>query len=362
MDKTIEHKFFEPFTSGGIVADCIFYVARKYDLPHTPTIKKIIDGIVCNVLCRLNTDLERHKCRLIDNFKALKYDFWAAYGKDNPLFYEIEANLHEYKTATQKVNYIHSLIVPFGGVGCGLAEILAPSSTQASTDESDNNTVLATFKQIAAGLYIENGKPKRYNNGTVEYCLHVFIGIMRNFANGLDALLLAEGIDLLRLQDEIGVRLIEQHDKSALKRYLTDEQLARYIDAVTSQPASGEPQQDGTSTPAVKKAGKKGRPAETSSFKDLLIADESGEKLKRLHDAADKIKGKKAKMFWVYILAAIDLGWLKDLPAYKTLKDEFGEIGAKSSYSRWTNKNNYENKYTQKEIEEAKSILTGTVL
>lgn len=86
-------------------------------------------------------------------------------------------------------------------------------------------------------------------------------------------------------------------------------------------------------TPKVQKARRKavGRPSR-KLFKDLLVgelAEEHWQALKHL------IKGHKGKDVAFLIRAAKHLKWLSELPSYESVKEAFGEIGAKSGYNKY---------------------------
>ena len=73
---------------------------------------------------------------------------------------------------------------------------------------------------------------------------------------------------------------------------------------------------------------KRGRPKYT--FKDLMIEDEDGKKLEKLHKVID---GKRGKSVVLYIKAAMSLGWMRK-PTYSQATGEFGDIGVKESYNK----------------------------
>lgn len=78
------------------------------------------------------------------------------------------------------------------------------------------------------------------------------------------------------------------------------------------------------------KRGKPGRP--TQSFKELMIEDENGKKLQKIHDL---VKGAKGKRFALIITACIQKGWITK-PTYATLTKEFGnEIGAQQGLLKY---------------------------
>ena len=93
----------------------------------------------------------------------------------------------------------------------------------------------------------------------------------------------------------------------------------------------------------------KGRPKKT--FIDYLNGHETEkkERLRRLHNVID---GKKGKYVSLYILTAIELGWIAK-PTYTQVKNEFGDIGNKSGYNSYLQRN----KFSDAEINGAKESL-----
>lgn len=91
----------------------------------------------------------------------------------------------------------------------------------------------------------------------------------------------------------------------------------------------------------------KGRPNET--FKDKMIDDANGEKLKRMHKV---LSGKKGKDFSLIILACIKKGWITK-PTYTQSTNEFGDIGCKCGYNKYLQ----EQRYTKDELDGAMRSL-----
>lgn len=102
---------------------------------------------------------------------------------------------------------------------------------------------------------------------------------------------------------------------------------------------STKPQQEQSNT--TKRKGKSKR-----EFKDLLIDDEDGKKLERIHKVLNESKGKDIPLI---MLACMKKKWLSRLPTFTQVRDEFGNIGSKSNF------NNYlkETKFKKIEIEAA---------
>ena len=73
--------------------------------------------------------------------------------------------------------------------------------------------------------------------GSVERCLSAFVGVMKRFADRLDALLLTYGIDLLKLQRESGLYLKRYRIVTDVDVYIGSTELAQmYIDALPKEP------------------------------------------------------------------------------------------------------------------------------
>lgn len=100
---------------------------------------------------------------------------------------------------------------------------------------------------------------------------------------------------------------------------------------------SSKPQQEQSNT--TKRKGKFKR-----EFKDLLIDDEDGKKLERIHKVLDGSKGKDIPLI---ILACMKKTWLSRLPTFTQVRDEFGDIGSKSNFNNYLN----ETKFKKIEIE-----------
>lgn len=100
---------------------------------------------------------------------------------------------------------------------------------------------------------------------------------------------------------------------------------------------STKPQQEQSNTTKRKGRIKRG-------FKDLLVDDEDGKKLERIHKVLDGSKGKDIPLI---ILACMKKTWLSRLPTFTQVRDEFGDIGSKSNFNNYLD----EGKFKQIEIE-----------
>lgn len=76
-------------------------------------------------------------------------------------------------------------------------------------------------------------------------------------------------------------------------------------------------------------AGKRGRPSKT--FVECMSGTDKEARLKRLHEVMSDKRGKAAAL--CVFTAQAGLSWLTERPSYEAVKNEFGDIGAKSSYN-----------------------------
>lgn len=96
--------------------------------------------------------------------------------------------------------------------------------------------------------------------------------------------------------------------------------------------------------------GNSGRGRQRKDFKDRLINDKDGKHLKKLHSLID---GKKGKFVASVIFMATKIGWIEGATTFAEIKEEFGDIGAKSGFSLYSN----ETKYTKEEMEGIRKAL-----
>ena len=106
--------------------------------------------------------------------------------------------------------------------------------------------------------------------------------------------------------------------------------------------AAPEPQQKQT-----KPTRRKGRPK--STFKDCMVNDEDGIRLKKIHSV---MKGRIGKGAALVMLACIKKGWLIR-PTYAQVKNEFGDIGSSTGYNKYLD----EKRFTKDEIDGAINSL-----
>lgn len=93
---------------------------------------------------------------------------------------------------------------------------------------------------------------------------------------------------------------------------------------------------------------KRGRPVKPLA--DIMLNDNTGEKLKKLHTLID---GKKGKSLALIIIACVKQGYMTK-PTYQQLAGEFGDIGSRQAYTNYSD----EIKFTTSEIEGAKKAVT----
>lgn len=261
MDKTIETTFFKAFEYRGVVNNCIECMRYKYNLPsirptkgHKQPKDKRLERLYSEIMPK----------QILEATST--FDDSVIYGNDSPLITEIEANLNECPTSTQRDRYLFSLLKPFGmgPCGCGIARIYTPiaeiNTLKAEIDGYEkekafwqtNSKDSQAKEQIDACTYFINDRKEQadwiqhVNNrfialtsdckegamcmqkGTVECCLKAFVGVMRVFANRLDALLLIYGIDLLALQNKSGIYLKRNRLITNVQDYIGSRELAQY--------------------------------------------------------------------------------------------------------------------------------------
>lgn len=402
MNKAIESKFFEAFKWGGVVDKCISWMRYTYNLPkmkpsdndekqqseETGKEDEKWDNFYREVLPK----------EILEATEA--FDDTVIKYMDSPLMDEIEANLNECQTDAQKERYLFSLLKPFGEPpsGCGFANVYHPiaeinhikdeikelertkanwqavgeSEPLKSGDidykkqvEACDSMIKRRKEQIEWVLYVndrfcnltgrfEDGA-KWMQVGTVENCLSDFCGIVHEFANRLDALLLTYGIDLMKLQRESGLYLKNHRRITDIDYFIGSRELTkRYIDALPKESTEvpkqdivksqqKHPKQQQKSQPARGK----GRPKET--LKDKMINDADGSKLQKVHTVMDGKKGKDAALI---VLACIKKGWMSK-PTFTQVTEEFGDIGTQQNFTKYLN----ENRFTINEIEGAINCL-----
>ena len=137
-------------------------------------------------------------------------------------------------------------------------------------------------------------------------------------------------VEVARLQNAIGI-VCDLIEKQPLQEQSSD-----------APSLNQKPQQETT-----KPTRGRGRPKET--FSDKMEDEEKKSRLEKIHKA---MKGRIGKDAALIILACIELGWITK-PTYTQVKNEFGEIGAKSGF------NNYlkASRFTKEEIDGAKESL-----
>ena len=303
MDKTIEKKFFEAFKWGGVVDKCISWMRYTYNLPK---MKPSNNGDNDEKQQSEETGKEDEKWdkfyrevlpkEILEATEA--FDDAVIKYMDSPLMDEIEANLNECSTDTQRERYLFSLLKPFGENGCDFANTYNPAAeithlkdeikelerTKDSWQTMQKNEPFKNDNIEHSGAYKEqieacDGMIRRNKEqidwvlhvsneffrltsvfedgarwmqaGTVESCLNAFCHVVDRFANRLDALLLTYGIDLMKLQKESGLYLKNHRIITDIDCYIGSIELAkRYIDALPQEPNAAskqdiaEPQQE----------------------------------------------------------------------------------------------------------------------
>jgi hypothetical protein len=263
MDKSIETPFFKAFEFGKVVHNCIDYIREKYDLGYMPrgNNKINLDDKWQNYY---NVVLPK---LILEATEA--FDDGVLIYTESPLMDEIERNLNECQTDKQKERYIFSLLKPFSEIGnvyCPTGNInRLKNEIQKYEREKKEWEVLPPDKILFDTAGNQSGTPKeqidacdsfidRYKKDidrayyinsqfckitgqqvnekrSVEHCLEQFVRIQVMFANRLDALLLINGIDLMRLQKESGIYLKQNRCITDVDFYIGSLELSqKYID------------------------------------------------------------------------------------------------------------------------------------
>ena len=91
------------------------------------------------------------------------------------------------------------------------------------------------------------------------------------------------------------------------------------------------------------------RGRQSKPFKDIVLNDEDGSKLKKLHNA---MTGKKGRAAALIMFVAVENGIITK-PTFTQVEQEFGEIGCRSGYNKYYSSN----AFTDEEKEGLKKIL-----
>lgn len=286
MNKAIESKFFEAFKWGGVVDKCISWMRYTYNLPKMKpsdndekqqSEETGKEDEKWDIFYREVLPKEILEATEAFDDAVIKY-------MDSPLMDEIEANLNECSTDTQRERYLFSLLKPFGENGCDFANTYNPvaeithlkgeikelertkdswqtmqknepfkndniehSGAYKEQIEACDGMIRRNKEQIDWVLHVSNeffrltsvfeDGARWMQAGTVESCLNAFCHVVDRFANRLDALLLTYGIDLMKLQKESGLYLKNHRIITDIDCYIGSIELAkRYIDALPQDP------------------------------------------------------------------------------------------------------------------------------
>lgn len=267
MDKSIENRFFEVFKKGGVVDNCIEWTRLTYNLPVLkPREARKPD----------ETNREKRRQKLERNIwewnEYRDNDFSGGLLRESsPLMEEIESNLKEYTTDDEKERYVFSLLKCFGRAGCNCSVVFAPAGEINQLDykvaswEKYKETCPEQDIQVCERMINHCKEQKEWiaqsfvdfetiglsafstESNTPGYWLGFFQDLVRVFGTRLDALLLENGMDLMRIQKDSGLYVQMMRDVSLLAEYLGSETLAqRYIGKIGTDepqtPSTDEPQ------------------------------------------------------------------------------------------------------------------------
>lgn len=198
MTKMIENKFFEAFKYGGVASKCIDWMRYTHNLPEVKQ-----RGIENRDEASKEKEERYYKETLpneiVKETEAFKREVLPRMGE---MLDEIEDNIRGSKTDTERDFYLYSLFKPFGESGCNIAGIYNPTAETAQMKQSRRHERAKSVARNFISLTI-----KQEQAGTVEKCTGLFVDVMLDFANRLDALLLVYHIDMMRLQKECGIYL-----------------------------------------------------------------------------------------------------------------------------------------------------------
>lgn len=147
-------------------------------------------------------------------------------------------------------------------------------------------------------------------------------------------------LSIKQINDKLSGKALSQHLQWREREQLKGERETLYkdfLDIVTAAPEQAKP---------------KGRP--TKPFKDSMLNDVNGERLKIVHTYID---GKKGKDAVAIILACMDIGWMQK-PTFGQVSNEFGDIGSKQNYNQYLDKRKFN---YQEEIEPIKDALRSVL-
>ena len=149
-------------------------------------------------------------------------------------------------------------------------------------------------------------------------------------------------LEYLRANGNIDHKYNAENSLEILSQIISKENIGQVYKEPQPEQAAPEPQQKQT-----KPTRRKGRPK--STFKDCMVNDEDGIRLKKIHSV---MKGRIGKGAALVMLACIKKGWLIR-PTYAQVKNEFGDIGSSTGYNNYLD----EKRFTKDEIDGAINSL-----
>lgn len=235
MKKTIEKYYLLPFLPGGVAYRAIDWLRDEYGLGRVAPadFKGAIrqgDALPGNTDTWPEEWRMAHKCSgiSIDNDFSRKPEGTNSYVKKywnedwDSLFSEIEDNLKECKTESEKERYLYSLMSPFADFAAAFYPFGELEEIENGTNTNNPEWVKYVSRQFFAILDKIDYKDLFDPDPTPQVIavLKFFVDSEKYFANRLDSLLLTYGIDLLRLQRESGLYLLEKRDVLQLEQLL----------------------------------------------------------------------------------------------------------------------------------------------
>lgn len=208
FDKKYTNTFFKLFKQGGIADNCVNVLQAKYDIGF------LEKG---NGVCEQNLSFWNKivkKQEKIAN-RVLKIDFDA-------LFEEIEHNLLKCQNEVVKDNYALNLMTPF---------VHFLRATKPIKNHTGNDGDRA--KEIENGFYkitqmVGDDLPLAEN--IYKQCVR----LLKEYANRLDLLLLQNGIDMMKVQEECGIWIKEYRLNTDFIQYgISKEMAKKYIERLS---------------------------------------------------------------------------------------------------------------------------------
>lgn len=162
---------------------------------------------------------------------------WKAFYESEDEF--IKATVEEFNNL-HIGNYLDAMVKD---IGCNLIEIQPPESK-----ETYLINLLIPLRNFISeyGRYEKyiDSSDKKYQKGTIEYCLFFLHYLVEQFARNLDIELIKQKIDLFELQEKCGVYLIKERDLMYIRGYFGGAERAEKFLSALPKRQGVQPQQE----------------------------------------------------------------------------------------------------------------------